>query len=536
MRRLSRKEFLRDAAVVSGAAWAGGLWLPAAVAKKASLDPAPFHFGVASGDPLADRVMIWTRVGSERELGFVPVHWEVALDADFAQLVARGIENTGPHRDHTVSVDVTGLEPGTTYHYRFEALGERSKPGRTRTAPERADDISFAIASCQSFPDGHYAAWRHIARRNLDFVLHLGDYIYEYGGSVEGFEEPVRRHRPNHEIVSLNDYRTRYANYRSDQHLRDAHAAHPFIAIWDDHEVANDRWRKGAENHQEEDEGDYEARREAAYRAYFEWMPIRRVEPGSDRIYRSFAFGELLDLFMLDTRTYRDRQSGTFPLPNVEPSYTDPDRTILGNAQERWFHSALSGSGARWRLVGTQVMIAHLKYGLMPDALAKPLQELTGQSKDGFPVNPDQWDGYQFDRTQIFELIRKRGIENTLFLTGDIHTSWANELKIDPDDPTEAPIAAEFVGPSITSANIDEIAGWPPRTGTRAIEAAAQANNPHVRYVELDSHGYVVVRAVPGRIRGDWYFVSDKKNPRAREERATSWVMRDGDATLVQPE
>lgn len=535
MRLLTRRELIRSAAVGSAALWAGPLLAPAVARSPRKLDPAPFHFGVASGDPLQDRVLLWTRAAPRSGKGSVKVRWILARDPDLRRRVARGITEARREDDYTVKVDVTGLEPGRRYYYAFEALGERSRVGRTSTLPEDPRRIVFAIASCQSFPDGYYPAWRHIARRRLDAVLHLGDYIYEYGSTVEGFAQPVRAHRPGHEILTLADYRMRHANYRSDPNLRAAHAAHPFICIWDDHEVTNDRWKDGAENHQPE-EGDYQKRQRAAYRAYFEWMPIRRFDPQEpDRIYRSFSFGELADLFMLDTRTYRDEVVGTFMAPNVNPVYTDPDRTILGNAQEAWLHRSLVDSRARWRIIGNQVMIAHFKYGLMPDHLGEPLQQLTGVSKDGAPVNHDQWDGYQYDRKQLFDLIVSKGIDNTLFLTGDIHTSWANELKLDPDDPLQAPIAAEFVGPSITSANLDEITGSPPRTTSLAAEAAVKANNPHVRYVELDSHGYTVVTVEPGQVRGDWYFVADKKDPRSPEHLATSWVMRDGDARLAQP-
>jgi alkaline phosphatase D len=499
------------------------------------LDPAPFHFGVASGDPLHDRVLIWTRAAPRAKSSAVDVRWTVARDPDLRRVVRRGRVVALAENDHTVTVDVAGLDPGTRYYYGFEALGERSRVGRTATLPESARHLRLVIASCQSYPDGYYAAWRHIASKDLDAVLHLGDYIYEYGSTVEGFGEALRPHRPDYEIVSLADYRLRYANYRSDPHLRAAHAAHPFICVWDDHEVANDRWKDGAENHQPEEEGDYEDRRRAAYRAYFEWMPLRRPdEREPDRIYRSFSVGDLADLFMLDTRSYRDEVIGTFLAPNVDPVYTDPDRTILGDRQERWLHRSLARSRARWRLVGNQVMIAPFSYGAIPDALGRPLQDLTGVSKDGAPVNHDAWDGYQHDRNQLLEHISSAGIDNTLFLTGDIHTSWAIELKLDPDDPTQAPVAAEFVGPSVSSANLDDITGAPPRTASRAAEAAVMANNLHVRYVELDSHGYALITVTEDAIRGDWYFV-DKTDASAGEELATSWVMRDGNARLEQP-
>lgn len=530
MRELSRREFLRDAAWAGGALAAGSLLPRMALAgvRPRSLDPGPFHFGVASGDPLPDAVVIWTRVAARRRVG---VRWQVARDADFRRIVRTGTAEAGPARDHTVSVDVSGLEPGTTHWYRFGLRDDWSRPGRTRTAPAGSPRrLRFALASCQDFQAGHYAAWRHIAGRPLDFVLHVGDYIYEYADDGDRF----RPHRPAHEILTLEDYRTRYANYRSDPFLRAAHAAHPFVSVWDDHEVANDRWQEGAENHQDE-EGEYAAREAAAYRAWREWMPVRLPAPRRDpgRIYRRFAFGDLADLFALDTRQYRDEPQGTFLAPNADPALSDPERTILGKRQERWLKRGLSRSGARWRLLGNQVMIAHLKYGNTPDELARPLSELTGLPRDGLTANPDQWDGYQPERRDLLEHIRDRTPGNTVFLTGDIHTSWANELYVNPGNTfVEEPVAAEFVGPSITSINLNELMGTPPRTTSVAVEEFARANNPHIRWAELDSNGYVLVTVTRDRVRGDWHFLSDVRDRKAKQALAASWEVREGDARL----
>lgn len=494
------------------------------------LDPAPFLHGVASGDPLPDSVIIWTRVTTEQSR--VGVRWEVAADPDFSNLVKGGEFETGPERDHTVSVDVEGLDPSSPYWYRFEALGERSRPGRTKTSPDgHVPAMTFAVASCQDYQVGHYSAWRHIAARPLDFVLHLGDYIYEYEDDGDDFR-PVL---PAHEIQTLADYRARHATYRSDPDLRAAHARHPFIHVWDDHEVANDRWKDGAENHQE-DEGDYEAREAAAYRAYFEWIPMRRPEETQDptRIYRRFAFGDLVDLFMLDTRSYRDQPIGAFLTPNADPAISDPERTILGDEQEEWFKGGLTESPARWSLVGNQVMIAHLKYGNTPDQLAQPLSELTGLPRDGFTANYDQWDDYQPERREILEHLRDGTDGNVVFLTGDIHTSWANELYVNPGNSLmEDPVGAEFVGPSITSINLNELmGGTPPRTTSIAVEEFAKANNPHIRWTELDSNGYMVVTVTGDRVRGDWMFVSDITDPKATEHHAAGWQVRPGSARL----
>ena len=235
---------------------------------------------------------------------------------------------------------------------------------------------------------------------------------------------------------------------------------------------------------------------------------------------------------MIDTRQYRDKIVGEALQPNADPVLTSEDRTILGDQQEKWLHSRLGKSDARWRLIGNQVMVAHLKAAGLPDAGARALQDLMGVPKDGVVVNPDQWDGYQFDRLQLLEHLRSAGIDNTFVVTGDIHTSWANELKIDPDDPREAPVAAEFVCPSITSGNIDETTGAPPRTFSVALEAAVYANNPHIKYVELDSNGYTIVKVKSEATRADWYFVDDVKKKNAKEHLAASWEITDGDATV----
>ena len=299
-----------------------------------------FPHGLASGDPLQDRVILWTRVAGPPE---TDVRWSVAADSDMRKVVARGTRRTDRSRDWTVKIDVTGLDGGTTYFYQFEAFGERSPLGRTRTLPVgRVERLKLAFTSCANMPSGYFNVYACIAERDdLDAVVHLGDYLYEFANVVYGDGSRLGRTPvPDREILTLGDYRVRHAQYKRDPDLRELHRRHPFIAVWDDHEIANNAWRDGGSNHQPL-EGDWEARKAAATRAYFEWMPIRENVSGAGPIYRSFPFGDLADLVMLDTRLVgRDQQ----PRFDDLAAMNHPNRTLLGAAQESWLLSELDRS------------------------------------------------------------------------------------------------------------------------------------------------------------------------------------------------
>ncbi|MFC4858907.1 alkaline phosphatase D family protein [Actinophytocola glycyrrhizae] len=510
-----RRSVLRAGAATAGVVL-GATALPTTAL--AAADPV-FAHGVASGDPLPDAVLLWTRVTPTPDATpgsgtgpAVTVTWEVAADPAFATVVAAGTQTTGPARDHTVKVDATGLSPATTYHYRFRLDGAVSATGTTRTAPALSAAVArlrFGVVSCSNVPDGHFAAYRYLAERgDLDAVLHLGDYIYEGGGGA------VRPHDPPREILTLADYRRRHAQYKSDEHLRRLHASVPFIATWDDHEVANDAWSGGAENHQPETEGDYAARRAAAHQAYFEWMPVRNE---ADRIYRRLRFGLLAELSMLDLRTYRSQQVGI-----GDGATDDPDRTLTGAEQMTWLQNGLVSSGAQWKLVGTSVMVAPLQLPPLSPELLGPLAELLGLPREGISINPDQWDGYAVDRRRLLATIADNGVRDTVFLTGDIHSSWANDV---PRDAGLYPllsrsVATEFVCTSVTSDNIDDILGAPPRTTSVVLETAVQALNRHIRYCELDSHGASVLEVTPAGAQMDWYYLANKTDPAS----ALSWA------------
>jgi alkaline phosphatase D len=465
------------------------------------LKQGPFQHGVASGDPLHDRVILWTRITpDERHDGVVPVQWQMATDPEMRSVVADGITHTSAERDFTVKLDPQGLQAGTTYYYRFKALGHHSPIGRTKTLPvDHVERLRIAFTSCANYPYGYFNVYGMIAQRHdLDVVLHLGDYIYEYANGTYGDGTPYDRiPQPNKEIVTLDDYRQRFAQYRRDPDLQEAHRQHPFITVWDDHEVANDAWSGGAENHNPElGEGDWLDRRHAAVQAYYEWIPIRQVDANDPlRSYRRFRFGNLLDLIMLDTRLYgRDQQAAN----DQDPAIDDPARSLLGTAQEAWFLQQLSQSQAdatRWRVVGQQVMFGQLLVG-------------------GDIFNVDQWDGYRASRQRVLQHLREGGIDNTVILTGDIHSSWAMDIAEDPYDARDyaaetgqGSLAVEFVTPAVTSPALED-----------PVQAAVTATyveygNPHMKFVELFKRGYVLLDIDHRRTQAEWYHAATITEP-----------------------
>ncbi|MCH2042210.1 MAG: alkaline phosphatase D family protein [Saccharospirillaceae bacterium] len=465
----------------------------------------PFQHGVASGDPLTDRVILWTRITPPRrdfsQLPDYPIHyrWRIALDAQFTQVVVHGHGSTDISRDFCVKVDASGLAPGQSYYYVFEALGQVSDIGRTKTLPQAGvEHVRLAFTSCSNYARGYFNVYKEIAQRaDLDAVLHLGDYIYEYD-NIEQSLTTGRLHQPTHETKTLQDYRLRHACYKTDKDLQEAHRQHPFIVIWDDHEVANNAWGAldkiattdgGADNHQQH-EGDWRVRLSAAVRAYMEWMPIREQvnQQGQHQVYRRFRFGDLLDLNMLDTRLAgRDVQSDD---PDVRD---DQNRTLLGYEQERWLENNLAQAqqdGVTWKLLGQQVMMAQFQL-------------------NNSPLNHDQWDGYPAARQRLFGHIRQANIDNFVVLTGDIHSSWALELRNNPfNDADENALGVELVTPAVTSPGIESQA--------QAVLAAASLQSllPHLNFVEFYHRGYVLLDIRPQQIQAEWWVVDTVESPR----------------------
>jgi alkaline phosphatase D len=516
----------------------------------------PFQHGVASGDPHPDSVLLWTRVtptaaatpGSGAGPSVV-VRWEVAKDRRFRKVVKHGTFRTGPSRDHTVKLVVGGLRPETWYYYRFHLHKNRSRVGRTRTAPRvnsTPDHVRLGVVSCANLQAGWFTAYRGLVQRDdLHAVVHLGDYFYEYGPGEYGYgpdDVDIRPHVPAHEIVSLADYRQRHAQYKQDPDVADLHAKYPWVITWDDHEVANDQWAGGAENHQPA-EGDYASRRMQAHRAYDEWMPVRmndtaRLSDG-DRLFRRVQFGRLAELSMLDLRTYRSEQVRTAlptPVPAAQVAVSDPARTITGDQQMAFLKESLSNNRVQWKVIGNPVMIAPVNFGAVPQPLLSPVNDVTGLlPTDGFPYNVDQWDGYTDDRREVFEHIRNHQVNDALFITGDIHSGWAAEL---PYDASTYPIGdsagVEFVCSSVTSNNLKDILHAPPRTASLAVEAAISANNRHIKYLDFDSHGFSVLDLTSQRAQMDWFVIGDRKDPNTPITWSRSFATKAGTGRVVE--
>jgi alkaline phosphatase D len=510
MRRSSRRDFLASTAMAVSALPLSGYsrvpW-PALSERSESnrqdSDPMVFRHGVASGDPLFDRVMLWTRVTTTRPIS--DVRWSVATDPAMTRVVARGEGATGMARDHTVKVDVTGLAPATTYYYRFEAEGGRSTVGRTRTLPQGSvSRLRLGVVSCSNYPFGYFNAYAALAARpDLDAVIHLGDYIYEYANGTFGDGEKFGRvPMPNKEMVALGDYRQRHAQYKADPDSQEVHRQHPFIVVWDDHELTNNAWWGGAENHDpNQGEGDWYVRRNAAVHAFFEWMPIREdARALSPRIYRTLRFGDLVDLVLLDTRLVgRDEQVARDNIAAIE----SPARSVLGRAQEEWLHGELKESqrdGTRWKILGQQVMFAP-------------------QTEPGKPANnADSWDGYRSSRDRVFDMIEELKIDSFAVLTGDVHSHWAFDVPRRPFEGFDArtgrgSLGIELVGTSVTSRS--NLGAGP--DGEKQL-ADIRAARPHLHYVDGRYRGYYIVDLTKERLQADFYAMKTIET-RTREER-----------------
>ncbi|MEU8899780.1 alkaline phosphatase D family protein [Nocardia sp. NPDC048505] len=507
---------------------------------------AVFRHGVASGDPLPTAVVLWTRatVAEDATPGSgigpaTPVRWEIATDEGFGTLAGSGTVTATRDSDHTVKIDATGLAPGREYYYRFSALGETSPTGRTRTAPADADTpdrLRFGVVSCSNWEAGYFASYRHLAARgDLDAIIHLGDYIYEYGrGKYGGRSGAVRGHDPINEIVTLADYRIRHAQYKTDADLSALHALLPFICTWDDHESADNSWSGGANHHDPAVQGPWSDRRAASAQAYLEWMPVRAKGSGADvQIYRRLRFGTLAELSMLDLRSYRDEEvTPGAGWRNVD----NPARTLTGKAQMEWLTAGLASAPVRWKLIGTSVMIAPLVFPPLDPATSKAFTDALGVPQSGVPANADQWDGYTADRRTLFRTLTDNQVSDVVFLTGDIHSSWASDLPVEaatyPAGPT---VGAEFVVPSVTSSSIGEIMKSAPRTTSVPIEETIKGVNHHMRYVELESHGYGVLEVTAEQTQMDWFYVLNVEDPNTAVRHGASFAVRSGGRLEPRP-
>ncbi|MEU9758623.1 alkaline phosphatase D family protein [Streptomyces sp. NPDC047985] len=526
-RRFGRRRFL----TVTGAAaaLAFSVNLPAAgTASAAELDARkikedPFTLGVASGDPLPASVLLWTRLaprpyeaGSGLPRARVEVSWEIARDARFSRIVRRGRTTAHPEFDHSVHVEVKGLQADRVLYYRFRAGSWTSPVGRTRTAPARGarnSELRLAAVSCQAYHDGYFTAYKHLADEDVAAVFHLGDYLYEYAvtatGGARNYTDRTLPAHFNRETITLEDYRLRYGLYKSDADLRAAHAAHPFVVTWDDHETENNYAGGTPENGVPPEE--FLLRRAAAYRAYWENQPLRAPQrpTGPDmRLYRRLHFGGLAQFDILDTRQYRSDQAYGDGWQKPGPESEDPSRTMTGAAQERWLLDGWRASNATWNVVPQQVVMARRK----------------DVPTDAFKLSMDAWDGYPASRARILNGAEAAGIDNLMVLTGDVHVNYGFDLKKDFDDPSSRTLGTEIVATSLTSGKngSDKPASW-----DNLMRA-----NPHLKYFN-GRRGYALVTLGRERARADYRTVSAVTTPGAPVTTAASFVTEVGNQGLT---
>ncbi|MGE5246146.1 MAG: alkaline phosphatase D family protein [Betaproteobacteria bacterium] len=501
-RHISRRDFLRVGRDVAGLLALASL--PGDAVAEARATANPFTLGVASGDPVPDGVVLWTRLdaGAIGHVTATSVQWEVATDDRFRRIVRRGSRVAPAALGYSVHAEVDRLEPGREYWYRFMTGGQVSAVARTRTAPPADasnDRVRFAFISCQNYEHGYYTAFRHLAEEPVDAIVHLGDYIYEKRFA----SAPAVREHEAGEVFTLDQYRARYALYRADPDLQAAHSVCPWIVTNDDHEVANN-WAGPFAEDTSVPQDQFLLRRAAAFQAYYEFMPLRRTSlPHGPwmQIYRRLEFGRLLRFHVLDTRQFRsDQACGDGSKPRCADVF-DSKRTMMGPEQERWLAEGLRRSPARWNVLANQVMIAQTK------RLAR-----------GEPVfSMDKWDGYVPARDRLMTLLGDPRVSNPVVVTGDIHTNWVADLKMDYDDAKSAVVGAEFVGTSMTSGG----------DGTDADTSRVQALNPHVKFFNA-RRGYVTVDVTPSRCTSTYRCVPYVSRPGAPIETSGTFVVEDG--------
>lgn len=528
----SRRRFIQTlTAGTIGVGFAGSL---AGCNTSTSTTRTRFAQGVASGDPLSDRVILWTRLSLQTQ-GEYTVNWSIAEDEAFTLVVNSGSLSCSATQDYTVKVDATGLTPATQYFYRFSIGDVVSPTGITRTLP--AGDISqikLAVMSCANYPAGFFNVYNEVAQRgDIDAVVHLGDYIYEYdalGYASENAELLGRVSAPTHELLSLDDYRRRYRQYRSDLDLQELHRRQAFISVWDDHEFANDAYASGAQNHTSATEGDFLARRDAAIQAYYEWMPIRVQDPQQpERIYRSFDFGNLFSLHMMDTRiigrdqqldyaNYIDPTSGAFDQTRFTADLTDSNRQLLGAEQVLWLQNQISASQTQWQILGQQILMGRMNIpapivtqqisfaaymGLVSKAQTDPTslttQEQAILAQPSIPYNLDAWDGYFVARETILGTALAAD-KNLVVLSGDTHNAWANDLQ----DMAGNQVGVEFATSSVSSPGLEHY--FPSEDPNLVAAGLTQLITP-LAYANTEHRGYLELTITAQDVTANWQFI-----------------------------
>ena len=509
---INRRKFFRiTGSLAAAAAWSSVSGQP--VQRNPRLSGYPFKLGVASGEPSPDGMVLWTRLAPDPLNGGgmptepVEVSWQIADDERFNKVVQQGTQIAVHDWGHSVHVELQGLRPDRWYYYRFKVGNETSPVGRTRTAPplnSSPDELRFAFASCQHYETGYYTAYEHMVEEDLDLIIHLGDYIYEY----KGIDGRIRKHQ-GEEILTVGDYRNRYAQYRSDGALQAAHAAAPWLVTWDDHEVDNN-YANDISEKPDVSPAELLQRRANAYKAFYEHFPLRRAQlpHGPDMpLYRRAPFGSLADFFVLDTRQYRsDQPCGDRNNPGCPESF-DPGNSLLGVHQRSWLMNGLEQSATKWNVLAQQVMMAR--------ADRKPGEEMS--------FSMDQWPGYEMERRQLLNFIHDSQVDNAVVLTGDIHKNWANELIRDFDQLDSKSVATEFVGTSISSSGD----GADQPEGTDEL----YAENPFVKYYNGE-RGYVSCTVNQKEWRTDYRTLPYVTRPGAPIQTRASFVVESGKPKL----
>ncbi|MEO4108254.1 alkaline phosphatase D family protein [Acinetobacter pittii] len=568
--KISRRELIQKSLFGFGA-----LSLPVAFTgcndgsdEEGSETQADFLHGVASGDPLQDKVILWTRLTPVDLNARLRVTWEIAIDDQFKQNLKTGTVQTNKTDDFTVKVDAAGLQAGMTYYYRFRFGSKVSPVGQTKTLPVTTNKVSFAVCSCSNYPAGYFYVYREMAKQNVDVLIHLGDYIYEYGADGYATEDAAKLGRTlpsdnNKEIIKLDDYRKRYALYRQDKDLQAVHQRHPFIVIWDDHELANDTWRDGAENHQD-NEGSFSDRKLAALQAYFEWMPIRPVSNTDHlNIYRQFNFGSLVQLTMLDTRIIaRDKQleytnyitSSGLDAQKFQTDLTDPKRTLMGYTQRDWLVDKLKQSTATWNVIGQQVLMSKMwipaellaslgqitSGGTSPDTLAKMNAQITElvtlklrleqgdptltiQEKARVttlvPYNLDAWDGYYTEREFLYAKLAEFN-KKIIVLAGDTHNAWTSYLYSQKGEY----VGVELATSSVSSPGLEKYLSIP-LAQLQQFEFAFTTLIDELAYCNLNQRGYLMVILDDKQVLSDWIFVDSIKNAEYKVDSSRSYQL-----------
>jgi len=512
-RLISRRTLMRGAAVWGAAALGTLSPFRRSVANPVFVND-PFQLGVASGDPTADGFVIWTRLAPDPydphalPPDAIQVRWEVATDAAMKKVVARGTALAHPELAHSVHVDVRGLDPGREYFYRFLSGMAVSRVGRTKTWPTPrtvADRVRFAVASCQHYGQGYFSAYRDMVAQNPDFILHLGDYIYELDAGT------VVRRTPVPLAQTLTEYRLLHAVYKTDPDLQAAHAHCPWVVMWDDHEFANDYSKEGAERVR--DPAVYAKQRAAAYQAYYEHMPVRAsAMPDEDHaaiMFQNLNYGDLMELATLDLRQFRDR----IPCQTPERSagrlidvaqcaeLQDPKRSMLGAAQERWFRDSFGRWPMRWNVIAQTLMLA-------------PFDQILGPARG---VYTDNWGGYPTARQRVLNLVQERNLKNAVSLGGDIHSFFVSDIKENDDNPQSPTIMSEFVGTSITS-----------ESTIADLFKAVMPDNPHIKYWNDAQRGFMLFNVDRNVFRADMRVVESVRVRESAFGTQKSFVIENG--------